>query len=358
MPRYLQVAAITITFLLLYLAWKFIVPEILVVIQYLFILLVPFILSVILAVFIEPLVKFLNQRVRLTRPLSIITAMIILIGGLGSLLTLLIFRLVAELSDLSISLPKYLGPFQEHINHWVERGKFFYFQLPPAVSERIQENIGVVSKWLSDLAGQTANFLLHTASAVPGAIMIIVVMFLATYFISRDRKEIIQFWLKYVPSPWGERTVSVGREVVGAFLGYLRAQFILISLTTLQSIVGLQIIGANYVLTIGLIIGFFDLIPVLGPATIYLPWAAWALVSGNLGFGIKLLVLYALVWAVRQTLEARVVAANLGLHPLAVLIAMYAGLKAMGVAGLVFGPILLITVLAAIKAGMLIKKQE
>lgn len=352
MPRYLQIATITITLLLLYLAWKFIVPEILVIVKYLFVLLVPFLLATILAVFIEPFVRFFNRRVRLNRPLAVAAAMLVLLGGLGALLTLLIFRLVAELSELSVFLPGYLSPVQKYITEWVERGKFFYFQLPPGITGRIQENVGVFTKWLSDLAGQTANFLLHLASALPGAVMIIIVTLLATYFISRDRKEIVAFWLKYIPSPWGERTVSVGREVVGAFLGYLRAQFILISLTTLQSIVGLQIIGANYALTVGLIIGFFDLIPVLGPATVYLPWAAWAFVSGNIGFGIKLLVLYALVWAVRQTLEARVVAANLGLHPLAVLIAMYAGLKSMGVTGLILGPILLITVLAALKAGM------
>ncbi|MEW6274500.1 MAG: sporulation integral membrane protein YtvI [Bacillota bacterium] len=357
MPRYLQIAAITITLLLLYLAWKFIVPEVLVVIKYLFVITIPFILAVILAVFIEPLVKFFNQRARLTRPLAVAAAMVILIGGLGSLLSLLIFRLVAELTDLSIKLPKYIWPVQEYISQLVERGRVFYFQLPPLITDRIQENIGVVTKWLSGLAGQAANALLHLASAVPGAVMILIVTLLATYFISRDRKEILQFWLKYVPSPWGERTAGVGREVVGAFLAYLRAQLILISLTTLQSIVGLQIIGAKYALTVGLLIGFFDLIPVLGPATVYLPWAAWALLSGNVGFGIKLLILYALVWAVRQILEARVVAANLGLHPLAVLIAMYVGLKTIGVTGLVLGPILLITVLAALKAGMIAKKQ-
>ncbi len=357
MPRYFQIAALAVTLLLLYLVWKFIVPEILVIVKYLLAIMIPFILAVILAVSIEPLVSFLHRRARLTRPLAVVGTLVILIGGLGSLLTLLIFRLVAELSDLSVSLPKYLVPVQDYVNRLVERGKLFYFQLPPVIADRLQENMGVVTKWLSDLAGQAANFLLHTASAIPGAVMILVVTLLATYFISRDRKEIFQFWLKYVPSPWGERTASVGREVVGAFLGYLRAQFILISITTLQSIVGLNIIGAKYALTVGLLVGFFDLIPVLGPAAIYLPWAAWAFLSGSPGFGIKLLVLYALVWAVRQTLEARVVAANLGLHPLAVLIAMYAGLKAMGVAGLVLGPILLIAVLAAIKASLVARKQ-
>jgi len=349
-PRYLQIAAMTVTVLLLYLAWKFIVPEVVVIIKYLLVIMIPFLLAAVLSVFIEPWINFFQQRLRLTRPLSVAAVMFLLVGGFGLILALSIFRLVAELIALSVSLPKYILPVQGYVNQLVERGRFFYFQLPPVITERIQENLSAITKWLSDLAGQTANFLLYTLSVVPGIIMVAAFMLVALYFISRDRRIIIQFWLKYVPSPWGEHAVGVGREVTDAFIAYVRAQFILILITTLISIVGLQIIGANYALTIGLLVGFCDLLPILGPPAVYLPWATWAFVSGNPGFGLKLLALYVIVWVVRQILEARVVAANLGLHPLAVLIAMYTGFKAMGVTGLILGPILLITILAGIKA--------
>lgn len=350
MPRYLRVAAMVATLLLLYLAWKFIVPEVVVIIKCLLVIMIPFLLAAVISVFIEPWVNFFQQRLRLTRPLSVAAIMFLLIGGFGLIVTLSIFRLVAELSTLSVSLPKYILPVQGYINQIVERGRFFYFQLPPVITDRIQENLSAVTNWLSDLAGQTANFLLHTVSVVPGVIMVIVFMLVALYFISRDRKIIVQFWLRYIPSPWGEHAVGVGREVTEAFIAYVRAQFILILITTLISIVGLQIIGANYALTVGLLVGFFDLLPVLGPSGVYLPWAIWAFAGGNPGFGLKLVALYIIVYVVRQMLEARIVAANLGLHPLAVLVAMYIGFKAMGVAGLILGPILLITILAGIKA--------
>jgi len=349
MPRYLKLAAATATLLLLYLAWKYIVPEIMVIIKFIFVLLTPFILAVILAVIIEPFVRFLNEKLRLFRPLSIIVAMVVLIGGIGSLLTVLIFRLVKELSDLSVSLPKYVNPVQDYISHWIERGKIFYFQLPPAVTDRFQERMGDITSWLSDLASSLANSLLHVVTAVPSAVMITIVALIATFFISRDKKVIVQFWLKYIPEPWGTRTITMSREVISAFLGYLKAQLVLISLTTIQSIVGLHLIGVEYALTIGLLVGFFDLIPVLGPASIYLPWVIWSIIIGHVSFAIKLLVIYAFVWGVRQVLEARVVAQSLGLHPLTVLLAMYAGLKAIGAAGLIAGPILLIVIQAAVK---------
>ncbi|KUK81852.1 MAG: putative permease, partial [Pelotomaculum thermopropionicum] len=152
------------------------------------------------------------------------------------------------------------------------------------------------------------------------------------------------------------KTIIVIREIGVAFVGYLKAQSILIFISTVISVVGLYLAGAEYALTMGLIMGFFDLIPVLGPATIYIPWAIWSFITGATGFGIKITILYVIVLLSRQFLEAKIVAANLGLHPLATLIAMYAGLKTMGLIGLILGPILLIAVQAIIKAVTLTAK--
>ncbi len=348
MPRSLRVAILITTVLLFYLAWKYVVPELLVILKFILTVLTPFILAAIIAVLIEPMVRFLHQRCRVNRSLSVGLSMLVVIGGAGALLTMLVLRLAVELSELSVRLPQYMGPLQEEVTRLVERGKIFYFQLPPLVTGRIQENMGTITGWLSHVAGSLAGFLLHLITSLPNAIAIIVVGLIATYFISRDYQLIMQLWLKTAPEPWGQRVVEVCRQVLGASLGYLRAQSFLVTLTTIQSIVGLYLIGAKYSLTIGLLIGLFDIIPVLGPAAIYIPWAIWSFITGQISFGIKLVLLYLLVWGVRQTLEARVVAANLGLHPLAVLVAMYVGLKAIGVLGLVLGPLTLIALQAAL----------
>ncbi|PHJ38937.1 hypothetical protein P378_06400 [Desulforamulus profundi] len=78
----------------------------------------------------------------------------------------------------------------------------------------------------------------------------------------------------------------------------------------------------------------------------------WSFVSGNAAFGIKLFVLYLIVLVSRQLLETKVVATNLGLHPLATLVALFVGFKVLGFVGMIAGPILLIAVQAVIKAGI------
>lgn len=351
MNKYFQVIGLIAAALaLIYFSANYFLPEILDIISNTFVVIIPFIIASLLALLLEPLVTFLTVRMRMNRSLAVGAAMLALFGGIGFLLVLAVFRLVKELIDLSVSLPRYVKPVEEFIFYTFQKSKVLYFSLPPEISLRVNEGVGTLTGTLSNFTRSLANFLLGLATAVPEAVLGIIVALIATYFFSRDRQLLVRLWVKTIPAPWGEKSLGVVREIAHAFLSYIRAQAVLVSFTTIQAIVGLHIIGAKYALTMGLLIGIFDILPVLGPASIIIPWAVWSFISGNIAFGVKLIVLYAVIWIVRQSLEARVVAANLGLHPLAVLGAMYVALKLMGVAGLILGPILLIAFQATLKA--------
>jgi len=351
MNRHFQVIIMTGAALaLVYFSAIYFVPEVLSIISKAFSVIIPFIIASLLSLLMEPAVSFLSTRTRMSRSLAVGLSMLAIFGGAGLIVVLAVFRLVKELIDLSVSLPQYVKPVQEFILYTFERSKVFYFSLPPEISGRINESLGTITGALSNFTRSLAHFLLGFASALPEAILGIIVAIIATYFFSRDHSLLVKLWLGAVPEPWGEKILKVVREVGHAFLSYVRAQAVLVSLTTVQAIAGLYFLGVGYALTVGLLIGFFDILPVFGPATIIIPWAVWSFISGNVAFGVKLIILYLIIWVVRQSLEARVVAANLGLHPLAVLAVMYIGLRLMGVPGLIFGPILLITAQAAYKA--------
>ncbi|MEG3070581.1 MAG: sporulation integral membrane protein YtvI [Candidatus Syntrophopropionicum ammoniitolerans] len=181
---------------------------------------------------------------------------------------------------------------------------------------------------------------------------------LSSYFIARDKKMIMNFIAHLLPDPWGEKIINASRDVAAAFMAYIKAQAILVFISTSMSVTGLYLIGADYALVVGLTIGIFDLIPVLGPATIYLPWLIWSFATGATIFGIKLSILYLIVLVVRQILETKIVSGNLGLHPLATLISMYAGLWTLGLPGLVLGPVFLIAIQSFYKAGILLPRAK
>lgn len=351
MSRFLRVIVfVTLLLTIFYFGVNYLVPEFFQFLSGTLVLLTPFIAALVFGLFMEPAIKLLVERTRLSRTAAVGLTMLAFFGTIGLVASLLIIKLAAELVALSVALPRYVVPVQEFIEKTITQGKFYYLQLPPEITSRINENLVSLTGQVSNSASALGTTLLHFASALPGTVLGTIVTLLATYFFSRDRHLMVRFWLKVLPAPWGERTLNISREISWAFMSYVRAQSVLISLTTVQAMAGLYIIGADYFLTMGLLVGLLDVLPVLGPAAIFVPWAIWSIITANYFFALKLIILYLLIWLVRQTLEARVVAANLGLHPLAVLAAMYIGLKLLGVVGLILGPILLIAAQAGIKA--------
>lgn len=317
---------------------------------YVFPIFIPFIIALFFAALMEPVTRLIQARSRIPRSVAVMITMFVVFGGIFIAFSALILKLIAELVQLSVSIPGAAAEIKLYYQAFIDRITEIYIHLPPGVTSSLDQSISTLTANLQSLITRLADSFISFISLVPGTLTIIIVSLLATYFLARDRNLIIEMLLKHIPAPWGEKTVVIVKEITAAFIGYLRAQAVLVMITIVISVTGLYLIGAKYSLTIGLLIGVFDMIPVLGPATVYIPWIIWSFVTGSSAFGLKLLLLYGLVLVVRQTMEAKIVSANLGLHPLETLLAMYAGLKMLGLAGLILGPIILIGIKAIIKA--------
>lgn len=356
MPVWLRTALNSVLAGLILLAAFFIVDKILQYfvkgVSFILPLVIPFIIALFISFLLEPMVKILQRKTNLSRGPAVALSMFSLFAFFGTVIALLLIRLITELVHLSKTIPDVIQDVQLWVEFSLPKLQRLYGVLPSTITNYIQQSFGSIAKALQNFLSITLDSIFSTFSAVPGIITIIIVSFLATYFISKDQKYLSRKWISVVPYPYGEKSLHVIREVFGAFISYLKAQGILVSISTFISIVGLYIIGAEYALTMGLLIGFFDIIPVLGPGTVVLPWVIWSFISGASAFSIKLLVLYAVILIARQLLETKVVADNLGLHPLATLVALFIGFKLFGFLGMILGPIILIAVQAVIKAGI------
>ncbi len=313
---------------------------------------IPFIVAIFMSFILEPMVVIFQERGRMSRGPAVALAMLLVLGFFGIIIVLLLLKLATELFNISKALPGIVGEIQIWLQESLPKLKHFYGELPSSTTTYIESSLGSFAQSLQGFLSKTTESILSIFTAVPGVVAFIIISLLATYFISKDRRLLARKWVSLCPAPYGERSLHIVREVFGAFISYIKAQGILVSITTFTSIVGLYIIGAEYALTMGLLIGFFDIIPVLGPATVFIPWIIWAFMSGPAIFAVKLLILYVIVLVTRQLLETKVVSHSLGLHPLATLVALFVGFKLLGFLGMILGPILLIAVQAFIKAGI------
>jgi sporulation integral membrane protein YtvI len=176
--------------------------------------------------------------------------------------------------------------------------------------------------------------------ATPSALVSFFVTLFATYYLCAEPNLPLNALRLVTPAAWHDRLGEIYRRALQAFSTYLRAQAAVMALSTLLAMLGLYLLRVDYVLLLGLLIGLFDVLPVLGPGTLLVPWAMLSFWKGDMRIGWGLLLIYAVILVGRQIVEPKIIASGLGLHPLAALAAGFLGLQIFGAFGLLLGPLL------------------
>lgn len=306
----------------------------------------PFILAVVLAILVDPIVAFFEKKIKMSRSLAVIISLTLIFGIIILLLVMVSSRLIIELIELSNTLSGLSNQIIDLGWQTIKDIRTFISTnpLPVDVEKSIESNISDVFSSLKDFLSVSTEKLIGFLATLPIMLTMAVVSFIATYFISKDKETIYNFLINLVPVKWVLPINKVFGTMTDALFGFLRAQFILITITGIQTVIGLYFLGVEYAFTIGLVTGILDLIPILGPGTVFLPWIIWNLIMGKYKFAMALSILYGFLLIVRQLIEPKILSKNIGLHPLATLVAVFMGLRLFGVSGLFIGPIILLLI--------------
>lgn len=315
-------------------------------------LVLPFAVALVVAELIDPMVGFLVRKGRVPRSLAVATVLLVFVALFTFAITGAVAQLVQELQGVYAKLPYLYVVGMDLGTRFAEQFGRFHGSLPEAIQGMLSKNLLTLQDGLSkSLPGMAGA--LSAIGSLPAFITNVLVALIATFFMSRDKRIISDFLLSLFPSVWRPKLQVVKDDVWTSTMGWAKAYLMLILMTMVQSTIGLSLIGANYAVTMGIVVGLADVLPLLGPASIYVPWALYCFLFGSKIFGVKLLVLYAIVAAVRQVLEVKLVGDRIGLHPLAILVSIYLGFQFFGALGFVVGPLLAILLKSMIKSGLL-----
>ncbi|MDI3537998.1 MAG: hypothetical protein PWP12_30 [Bacillota bacterium] len=324
-------------FFALYLGLRFLLP-----------LVLPFVLGAFLAVVLDPAVSFFERQVRLPRAWAAAITLLGAMGLIGGGAFYLTLRVAADVADLSRRLPAYSSGMIKTLQELAARTQDFYLHLPEPFLKMAEE---VVLR-LYDLAGAVLKGLLSTLRSVPEVLVVFILSCVAAYFLSRDKEALLRLALKLLPPGSEERLRELEREVLNNLVGLLWAQFLLVGITTFTAMLGFWLLGIRYAVFLGLLSGLLDVLPVVGPALLFLPWIVAAFVTGQKALALGLIAVYVAMNIVRQVLQGKVIGETTGIHPLLVLVSLYLGVKLFGASGFIIGPLTLIFLKALFKAGI------
>ena len=201
-----------------------------------------------------------------------------------------------------------------------------------------------LSEALGSLSSTLLRLLTGLVSALPQVMLFCATTALALFFTSAAYPQLMAFLRRQLPPAWRETARGIKASLITTIGKWVKAQCVLIIITFCQLLAGLLLIRQPYALLLSAVIAFIDALPVFGTGTVLLPWAVLCCLAGSFPKGIALTALYLVIWLVRSIMEPKLMAQSAGLPPLPALAAMYIGFCAMGVAGMILGPILLLLI--------------
>jgi len=306
----------------------------------------PFLLAFLLAHVIQRPVRFLALRLHLPRSLAAALGTLLAVLLFFAALSLILARVLFELSALSAQLPGLLEDLSARtagLRTWLERAALSLPEALRPAAASLSEGLAGGGERLTILAADSVLALVSgAAAALPDVSFFFFATAASTFFIAARYDALVEGLLSRVPHRLRGGVDATKGYVRRSLWRFLRGRGALALILCGVLFLGLALLGVDYPLLTAMVIAIIDLLPLLGAGTVLLPWAAVDLLLGNVRLAVCLLALYLLIAWVRGRLWPRLVGEDLGLSPLATLICLYVGLKAMGILGMIVLPVAVI----------------
>lgn len=290
--------------------------------------LIPFFWAGVLAYLLVRPVRWLEEQ-GISRSKAIVLIYLLVAGALLLVLALLIPAILRELAEFAEAVPHYVGFYQGWLQK-IQHG-YQYSIVPDAVRQAIDQalarteerTVATISDFLEDLIRGYSSLVIFIISPI------------LSFYILKDIELIKRRFSALLPAQWRSDALAVLTEIDAVLLGFVRGNVVVCLIVGALTALILSIIGVNFALLLGIIAGIAELIPYFGPFLAALPAIGIALLESP-----RLAIYTLITLLVVQQLEGSVIAPkiigdNVGLHPLVVVFALFAGGKLWGMMGLI-----------------------
>jgi predicted PurR-regulated permease PerM len=285
--------------------------------------LVPVAIAVLGTAGLVPIVDFLDRR-GTPRSLAVVISMVGVLGMLGLVLSFVVREFIKGFPDLMAQVTRTVNSVKE----WLIEG-------PPGLDAKQVNNVGRdVIDFLNHNQEKVTSGALATATTateiVTGAFL---TMFLMIFFLYGGG-QIWGFLTGVVPIEHRQRTYDAGNAGFGTLVGYVRATVAVAMVDAVGIGIGLAVIGVPLALPLASLVFLGAFIPIVGALVTGGVAVLVALVTqGWLAAVIVLIVVVAVMQLESHVLQPFLLGRSVRLHPVAVVLAIAAGIVLAGIVG-------------------------
>jgi predicted PurR-regulated permease PerM len=300
-------------------------------------ILLPFVIGVLVAYLLNPLVEKLTKFVR-SRTLASVVVLCAFIAIVALLAIYLLPYIYDQLQQLAVKIPSYINhiieTYQPRIDALSERLESFY-------PEGRKPDLAVVQNVSSSVMAWIAGLLKSVVTSGVNMVNLLSLIFISpivSLYLLKDWHAILTKLSSLLPKKHKKTVMGLVREMDGMIAAYLRGMLMVAVILAVFYATGLGLAGLNYGVPIGIVTGFLSFIPYVGVLIGVVVSMIVAVFQYSHEWMPILTVL--LVFGVGQFIEGnfitpKIVGESLGLHPVWIIFALLSGGVLLGFVGVV-----------------------
>ena len=320
--------------------------------------LMPIILALVIVGFLAPSIRKIDHILPIKhKAVSYLLGTILLLLLLFFMVWFIQF-IVNQVSGLVGNIISNWDKIVSSVNTWINDANSQINLMPDYVSNTIRSGLNSLYEWLGSLQKNAINITFGFTQAFINTsndiIFFVITFVVAFYIILGDMQNVSDKYHQLIPEK-SKNNLSLIRTVFkNSTWNYIKSQLKLALLCTIIMAIFLFFIGQQYFMPIALILGFVDLLPMIGPIIVLLPWSIIELlIFDNTFKAIGLLIVLTAWTGLRQVIAPKVIGSSADIHPILSVIALYAGLKLFGVMGAIFLPVVFIFIVGIYRSGII-----
>lgn len=280
-------------------------------------LLMPLLIAIVFAYLLEWPIRFLTEKFKLPRLLSLV----MVLGGFISLSVFLFMVILPSLWNQALKFFKDLPSMFNLLNEWLQALPEHYPELIDyAMLDSIMNTVrGKILAFGDSLFAFSVNSIVSLVGLGVYAFLVPLMVF----FLLKDKNLFIQSFSKFLPENRRLAT-HVWKEMQQQIANYIRGKLLEILIVGLATYIIFLFFGLNYPLLLSVAVGLSVLVPYIGAVLVTIPVALVALFQFGLSPDFYYLLL---AFVISQLLDGNVVVPFLfseavNLHPLTIIVAV------------------------------------
>ena len=307
--------------------------------------LMPLIVAWIVAMIANPIIRFLEKRIKIMRKHGSALVIILVLAALIAAFYGLAVLVASQFSSWVTELPEVYDSVTQNLQHLFRLLHQKYNIIPADVKLAFdqRENMldSYIQKAIDGLLKMVNSGSLSKVSSLASSLMDFLVYailtILASYFMTVEKDHFTKLLQEKTPAGVQRIWDKIKKIFIRAIGGYFKAHFQIMIVIFFITVIPFAFMGISYSGLLAVVIAIVDFLPFFGAGTVLVPWAVYRLVTGSYTYAAILFVIYVVVLIVRQALEPKLIGDNIGTSPFETLVFMLVGYRLAGMLGLIVG---------------------